>query len=368
MEQQESKRIAISSINESVYSETFIQSQIELLPAAILLHSGWLPTKYNNSEILSAFKKHINISLFPLFKKELFSHEEAIIRILKKEKIDAVLAQYGPGGCAMLKICQKIRIPLFVHFHGFDASENRVIQNYIKSYKILFEQAAGIVVVSNAMKRKIIELGCSEDKILLNYYGPNDSFFKIYPTYSNPTFIAIGRFVEKKAPYLTLLAFSKIVKKYPHAKLIMAGDGDLLNTCKYISKSFGLDSHVSFPGILSKKEIQSYMQESLAFVQHSVTAASGDSEGTPVAILEAMAASLPVISTNHAGIPDIVINNVTGFIVDEFDIISMSNAMEILLKNKELAKNMGMAGREIVSGKFTMERYITNLRNLINNY
>jgi len=202
----------------------------------------------------------------------------------------------------------------------------------------------------------------------LQPYGPNDKFFDITPAYNCNTFFGIGRFVDKKAPYLTLLAFREVLEKAPDAKLIIGGDGILLNTCRNIMKAYDIDKSVSFPGILKPEETIMFMKNSLAFVQHSVIADSGDSEGTPVGVLEASAAALPVISTYHAGIPDVIINNETGILVNEYDIHAMAAGMIKLIEDKALAKSMGLAGRERIKNHFSMDKYISTLRNVINSY
>lgn len=362
------KKIALATGNRSAYSETFIKAQIDLLPAAIVLHSGFLPNMIGDNLIINKYKEYINTCFRPIINGDLFSLEKALTRILKKEKIEVVLAQFGHCGSAVNELCKKAKIPLFVHFHGFDASDKSTLENYSEKFKVLFSDAKGIIAVSNAMKAKLIEIGCPIEKITLCHYGPNDKFFNLVPSYNCHTFFGIGRFVDKKAPYLTLLAFKEVLEKVPDAKLIIAGDGVLMNTCRNITKAYKIEESVSFPGILKQEEIMIYMENSLAFVQHSVIADSGDSEGTPLAVLEASAAALPVIATFHAGIPDVVINNETGILVKEYDILGMATSMLKLIENKQLAKAMGASGRDRIKSHFTMGKYISTLRNLINTH
>ncbi|MFA5095623.1 MAG: glycosyltransferase [Candidatus Paceibacterota bacterium] len=366
MKTQKNKKIAITWLSPNAYSETFIKAQVDLLPASIVLHSDWLPNMINSKEIVNKYKRHINNFFRPILKFNIFSQEKALVKILKNNKIEAVLAQYGPGGCAMLPVCEKANIPLFVHFHGFDASEKLVLEHYSKKYKELFYKAKAIFVVSKKMQEKILSLGCPNNKLILNCYGPSNAFLNNRPDFNNNIFFSVGRFVNKKAPYLTIMAFIQVLEKYPEAKLIIGGNGELLNTCKNIVKTQKKENNIIFPGILKPKEVLKYMQNSLAFVQHSIIAESGDSEGTPVAILEASAAALPVIATYHGGIPDVIINNETGMLVDEYDTTMMANAMIKLIENKSLAKKMGLAGRERIKKCFSMDKYISKLRDVIN--
>lgn len=361
------KNIAIATINKNAYSETFIKTQIDFLPAKLVLYGGWLPIYYeNNKQIKNKYKVKLN-ELFRLFlKKKIFSHVPDYVSLLKKNKIDVVLAQYGPAGVHLLDVCNKAKIPLVVHFHGFDASDNDTLNHYAQGYQKMFKQAHKIIAVSQTMKSKLISLGCPENKIALITYGPNNLFFDNNPIFESNTFFAIGRFVDKKAPYLTLMAFNELLKEIPKAKLKMAGSGELLNTCKNMVKAWGIEKNVTFLGVIKPEETIRHMESAIAFVQHSVVADNGDSEGTPVAILEAQAAGLPVISTFHAGIPDVVIDEETGFLVQETDIFAMKDAMIKIISNKELAKKMGDNGRERIKKEFTMDDYINKLRVVLN--
>ena len=361
------KNIAIATISKSAYSETFIKAQIDFLPANLVVYGGWLPIYYgNNNNINNKYKIKLNQFFKLVFNRNIFSHVPDFVSLLKKHKIDVVLAQYGPAGVQLMEICNKANVSLIVHFHGFDASEKDTLSLYEKAYQQMFVEAKKIIAVSQAMKSKLISLGCAENKIALIPCGPNILFFENKPKFISNTFFAIGRFVDKKAPYLTLMAFNELLKEFPNAKLKMAGIGELLNTCKNMVKAWKIQDNVAFLGVIKPEETRAEMQNALAFLQHSVIADNGDSEGTPVAVLEAQAAALPVISTYHAGIPDIVIDNETGFLVQETDVFSMKEAMKKILMDKELAKRLGENGRERIKENFTMEIYINKLRTVLN--
>jgi len=102
-----------------------------------------------------------------------------------------------------------------------------------------------------------------------------------------------------------------------------------------------------------------------AFVQHSLRAADGDSEGTPVSILEAQASGLPVVATRHAGIPEVVLDGETGLLVAERDVDAMAAAMLRLLREPAYAGTMGAAGRRRVQELFTAERSLGLLADIL---
>jgi glycosyltransferase involved in cell wall biosynthesis len=110
-----------------------------------------------------------------------------------------------------------------------------------------------------------------------------------------------------------------------------------------------LEDNVVLPGALTPKEVHEQMAKASIFVQHSLTTPqSGDKEGTPVAIMEAMATGLPVISTNHAGIAEIIENGVSGILVDEFDSETMSEEMIRLFNNKQEIRQMSKSATEAI--------------------
>jgi colanic acid/amylovoran biosynthesis glycosyltransferase len=359
-------KIAIATINKNQYSETFIKSQIDYLPASLVLYGDWFPTHYGDDRLIfSKIKNQISRIIRLITKKKIFTKEKELVKVLKRHNIQVVLAQYGLSGAELIQVCKICKIPLIVHFHGFDASKLDILSNYKTGYREMFRDAYKIIAVSSSMQTKLISLGCDANKIELVHYGPRNEFFLNEPNYKSKTFFSIGRFVDKKAPYLTILSFNLLLQEYQDAKLIMAGDGELLGVCKSIVKAFKIEDKVFFTGILNLDQTIEYMQSSLAYIQHSITAESGDSEGTPLAILEAQAARLPVISTYHAGIPDVVIDKTSGFLVEENDICGMKDAMLNILNDRELASRLGQKGRETVKENFTMEIYINKLASII---
>lgn len=360
--------VAIVSRNSNAVSETFIKAHKELIKNSIYYYDGHIP-KYseiegkliNDNKFTKLFFKVLEHYISPFY--NIYSY--AFHNSLKKNNVKVVLAEYGVVGADLIPILKKLGIKLIVHFHGFDASNKNILNAYKNKYKKMFEYASYIIVVSNIMKQKLINLGCPEHKLILNPYGPNDKFFELEPKYVNKQFFAVGRFVEKKAPYYTILAFSKVLKKHYDAKLIMAGDGPLQSICKNLVRALNIQNNVIFIGSLVHEEVINYMKNSFAFVQHSITAENGDMEGCPVGILEASAAGLPVVSTYHAGIPDVIQHEKTGFLVEEHDVAGMAEYMLNLLDNKDLAKKLGQAAKIRIKSNFTMNKHISCIETLI---
>lgn len=318
------------------YSETFIRAHLERLPARVVELTG---------------------KSFDPLKLRCF---------LSEQRVAAVLAEYGLTGVAVMEGCQAAGIPLVVHFHGYDAYKQTILERRGQSYPELFEISAAIVAVSRDMERQLLDLGAPREKLLLNPCGVDHSFFRgADAERAPPTFLAVGRFVDKKAPHLTVLAFSKVSARHPSARLVMIGEGQLLEASRQLTRSLGIGRQVEFRGMRPHEEVAAAMRETRAFVQHSVRTSDGDSEGTPVSVLEAGAAGLPVVATRHAGIQDAVLHEETGFLVDEGDIDGMARRMEQLLEDPALAGRLGKAASRRMRAEYSLDNKIGALWSII---
>jgi colanic acid/amylovoran biosynthesis glycosyltransferase len=279
---------------------------------------------------------------------------------LRGQRISLVLAEYGPVAAELSEGCVRANVPLVVHFHGYDAFKHDVLDAYGETYRFIFRQGWPVVAVSESMRQQLISLGAAEDQVYLNPYGVDLEAFK--PGTTTPGLVAaVGRFIDKKAPELTVLAFSRVVKRVPPAELVMVGDGPLRPAVERLISALGLADRVRLMGASDHAQVADLMRRAAVFVQHSVIAPSGDREGTPVAVLEAGAAAIPVVATRHEGIADAVIDGETGLLVEEGDVDGMAEAVADLLLEPERAQSLGKAARRRVEEKYSMEASINGL-------
>jgi glycosyltransferase involved in cell wall biosynthesis len=230
----------------------------------------------------------------------------------------------------------------------------------------MFAEAAGVIAVSRAMQAKLISLGARPDSVHYNPCGVDCQLFGgALPAEVPAVFFAVGRFVEKKAPQLTLKAFAQLNRQEPNTRLRMVGDGPLLNECRELASQLEVAHAVTFLGTQPPSVVQDEMRRARCFVQHSVEASNGDCEGTPVGILEAGASGLPVVSTYHAGIPDVVVDGETGFLVKERDVESMAQRMLQFTRSPLLAGEMGSRARKHIESNFSTEQSLSRLWSII---
>lgn len=365
-------KICITRSNEHSYSETFIRNQMAGLTNYAEIYSiygGWLPEFDENNKLLnSKLFWLINKIYKNVLKKESnYFGNYGIENFLIKHKIETVLANYGVGGVKLLPICRHLNIPMAVHFHGFDASHYPTLQKYQLAYRELFQYAYAIIAVSKDMAKWLIDSGASPDKVHVNVYGID---VREFTPGNSPgkgrDFIAVARFAPKKAPQHSIDAFNKVLASFPDATLTMVGaKEEQYENCVKLVRELNIADKVFFTGEKSPREIVPLLQKSRAFIQHSVVAPDGDSEGTPNSILEAAACGLPVVSTLHAGIKDAVIHGETGYLVAEHDIAGMAAYMIQLAGDPALSFQLGQNGRKHVMENYDLKQQINKLYHII---
>jgi colanic acid/amylovoran biosynthesis glycosyltransferase len=356
--------IAIFTPNQNPYSETFIQAHKTYLKGNVFYYYGTKGRiRLEGEGSLVSKAKQWQYRIICKLKKypNTYINEQAVLASLKAHAIDVILVEYGTHAFNLQDLFRESGLPITVHFHGYDASIESVVKQ-CQNYKDVFALSSSVIAVSKKMEQMLLDLGCPREKLIYNVYGPQPEFETVIPTYSKKQFIGIGRFTDKKAPYYTIMAFQEVLIKHPDATLVMAGDGFLLNTCKNLVRHFAIEDSVKFVGVIDSETYRVYLRTSLAFVQHSITADNGDMEGTPLAVLEASAAGLPVISTFHAGIPDVIVHGETGLLCNEHDLEGMTSHMFSLLDDVTYAKQLGLAGKKRIIECFSLERHINSLQ------
>lgn len=364
--------IAIVSKNKNKYSETFIHNQVKHLPfQSHLLYGDYLPPFYGNDQsfITNDFISQLSV----LINSKLLNrpHEEQlktkIAGYIKQNDIKVVLANYALSAIPFIEICEQAEVPLVVHFHGYTAYRNDIFGLYKEGYRQLFSKASAIVSVSDHMTGRLVNIGAPESKITKIVYGVDPQLFN--PSTTKPTGKTIlynGRFCDTKNPHLVILAFHKLLNTIPDATLVMVGDGELMPACVSLVKALNIGDKVILKGVLNPQEVAEQMREAAMLVQFSGTTPNNDTEGTPLTVLEAGLTGLPVIAARSGGLPEVVLENETGYLVDEFDIEALVVKMQAVLTNPQKSEEMAQRLRQQVLGNYTIEKYITHLAALLN--
>lgn len=250
-------------------------------------------------------------------------------------------------------------IPYSFTAHAYDIFRLNVAgeRDPERRLKMLVEHAARLITVSEYNRRHFLELtgnSCA-DKLEIIHYGMDLARFNRFERTSNVTvtFLSVGRLVEKKGHEYLLRAFKNLLETC-NARLRLIGDGPLFSSVTALVQELGIADKVTFIGAVSSDVVLHEMKNADVFVLHSVTGQDGDREGMPVSIMEACVTGLPVVSTRHAGIPELIHEGISGFLVDEKDWQGFAEAMSTLALSRELRIKMGQAGHEIVAKNFNI--------------
>lgn len=280
--------------------------------------------------------------------------------VLEQNNVSLIHAHFGPAALEVMPVAKKLGIPLIVTFHGYDASSLLSNKIYRINVRELIDYAETICV-SDFFRNKILELGGDPARVHTHYIGISTDFFSFRKREllknkikdgSDVVCLQVSNFVEKKGHKYTVEAFSRLLKSHKNVKLLLAGDGPLIDDVRSQVKSLGIDDSVEFVGRVDSHEVQQLMADADLFLHHSVTAQNGDMEGIPTVIMEAMACGLPVVSSNHSGIPELITSGCDGLLVNEKDVDGYVEALMEMLRSEQ---DFGASARKIIENKFNLE-------------
>ena len=242
-----------------------------------------------------------------------------------------------------------------VSFHGYDGSATFRVKG-ADVYAGLFARADLITTPSQFMKDTLVQYGCPEAKVVVHHYGKDTTAFAPVPREDGRArvrVLSVARFVEKKGLEYSLAAFAR-AQAGLDAEYRIVGYGPLEPELRALVASLGVAEKVVFLGQLPNEGVRREMAEADIFALTSVTAANGDQEGVPVSLIEAQALGLPVVSSWHSGIPELVAHGETGFLAEERNVDEISGYLRVLLKNPAIRKTFAVNARQRVLREFDL--------------
>lgn len=209
-----------------------------------------------------------------------------------------------------------------------------------------------------ALKQLSALTGGANGKFRLTYNGvpltvPGPAPVRMQPPYR---LLALGRFVEIKG-FAFLIYAGRILKDAGiDFHLTLAGDGPTGGQLKHLARKLGLASQISFPGFISHDRVAELFGGTDIFIMPSTVHASGDRDGLPTVILEALLHRVPVIATDVAGIGEVIEDGVTGCLIPQRDPQAIADAVLQIIRSRDQALTMAARGRSRVWQDFNPER------------
>lgn len=237
---------------------------------------------------------------------------------------DVFIAHFGPAGVTAAKLRELgvIRGKIATIFHGIDISSREVLNHYTPEYQQLFRRGDLMLPISDLWAGRLQKMGCPREKIAVSRMGVDMTRFSPRPVKAPATpleIISVARLTEKKGLHVAIEACRQLKEQGVAFRYRILGIGPWERRLRTLIEQYQLEDMVEMPGFKPSHEVKAMLDDADVFLLPSVTGADGDMEGIPVALMEAMAVGIPVVSTLHSGIPELVEADKSGWLVPEND-------------------------------------------------
>jgi len=271
-------------------------------------------------------------------------------------------AHHGPNGFYALPIARKLSIPLVVTFHGSDLTITDLrferpylgFRYYFANKGRLKASGATFLAVSRFVQKKVLEQDFPPERVHLVYTGIDTRKFKPDSTEDRPVILVVGRCTEQKGQDFAIRAASEVQQQLPEVELVLIGDGPVRSDLERLAKQ--VLRRYRFLGARPPEEVRDWMNRASLVCMPSITTPSGAAEGFGMVCAEAQAMCKPVVAFRSGAIPEIISHGTTGLLAEERDCKALAQYLLILLKDTELRKRFGRAGREAMLRQFDLEQ------------
>jgi colanic acid/amylovoran biosynthesis glycosyltransferase len=344
-------------------NETFIKNQASSVRCHQIEYAGLEPT----SRALSLDRQPILLEKRCSAYSRVRSHLYRILpfapsfhKRVREAKPSLIHAHFSQDAIAILSLAEKMRCPLVVTLHGtFEAKAPMKLVRGVRSLLYMLRRnrmwrySSVFICVSEFVRQQALQFGYPEDKLLRHYIGINTEFFSPSGRARDENLVLFtGRLAEKKGCEFAIRAMCLVQRQIPGARLVIVGDGELRHDLERLNTE--LDVKATFLGEQPSSVIRDWLQRSYVFCAPSVKAASGDVEGLPMVLAEALAAGIPVVSTYHAGIPEIIHHEETGLLAPEKDTAALAKNILSLMNNQAQWAQLSENGLALVRRDFNL--------------
>lgn len=245
----------------------------------------------------------------------------------------------------------------YVILHDHDGEFEKAFEEggdaYRRDVRKTFGIADRVVVLSEEWRDYFAENVCDSEKIVVVHNGVKVPAEPCSPC-SHQDILFLGRLDANKSPDVLLRASRQVLERFPGTKVVFGGDGEVEKN-KALAEELGIANHCEFHGWVSGAE-----REGL-FARAAVYCLPSKNEGLPMSLLEAMARGIPTVATPVGGVPQVIEDGISGFLVDVDDVDALSDRLNILLDKPGLRENVGAASRNTVTRLFNVGGSIKQL-------
>lgn len=297
-------------------------------------------------------------------------HTRRTLRALAVADARVLHAHFGYTGWQVLPLRRRCGLPLVTTFYGEDASRLGREPRWRARYAELFREGDRFLVEGPFMAARLVELGCPREKLAIQRIAiPSGRYpFRLRaprPAGEPVRLLFCASFREKKGLRYALEAVARARHEHPLLRLRVGGDGPERPQIERRIEELGLGDCTELLGFLDHARMIDEMDAADLFLQPSVTAANGDSEGgAPTTLLEAQACGLPLLASHHADVPYVVDAGVSALLAPERDVDRLAAQLLTLLKEPERWAAMGEAGRHQVERFHDVESEVARLEDL----
>jgi len=302
--------------------------------------------------------------------------QKALRQALDSSQVGQVFCQYGAYAAEFMDVWRETDIPLFIHFHGYDAtfdlrrSDDPEKRRFGPDYQeriLELSRRATFIANSHFTARLLVQADVPAERVRVKYFGIETSAEKRrHEKKTGIIILHLGRLVDFKSPDRTIRAFESARAAGLDGQLVIAGDGPLRATCELLRSRSVYKESIRLLGEVSSADAHRLLGEADIYTQHNIQGEiTRQCECFGVSILEAMANGLPVVGTKHGGVLESVVDGETGFLNEPGDVEAQAQSLIELANSPGLRQQMGEAGRLRVAACFSPQQEIEQLRQIM---
>lgn len=273
--------------------------------------------------------------------------------LLRSEDVRLVHAHFGTSAVEVLPVARRLGLPLAVTFHGFDVTlepfRGRDGARYRQRLSAVFDYASSLIAVSEHLAGRLVDLGAPAEKVRVHHIGiPVDRVSSTEARRDGVVFV--GRLVDVKGPKDLLAALTLLARAGTPVPLRVVGEGPLRDRIVEGAREGGVP--LTMLGRRSSDEVAAELARAAVFCGPSRTSEQGQEEAFGIVFLEAALHGLPVVAYRHGGVPEAVVDGVTGLLASEGDVEGLAARIRALIADPDQASALGAAGRARVLAQF----------------